>query len=567
MSSPDTGQDADDLSVLPSRVRELLSSPSAPGIPFRARTRHLHHTWARTFSSLPELYVQPESLAEIEYAVSLAGRCGRRITTVGAGHSPSDLTCTSGWVMNLDKFDKILHLDPDTGVVTMEAGIRLFQLCEYLNTNGLAMPNLGSINDQSIAGVISTGTHGSSSAHGLLSEDILSLKIVLADGRTHACSPTEDPDLFRAALLSLGALGIIVEVTFQAVPAFSLRWDQTVHAEAPVFKDWEAGRLWSQADFVRLWWLPYMRRAVVWKADVVSSDDLASRRQAHSDPPVSYYDRALGYYVYHTLLYASRFVPRILPWVEWFVFGMQYGFRNGPVSTIAGVQPSRKALLMNCLFSQFVNEWALPLEKGPEALRRLGAWLQGLKPGDEGYVDHGIPFPSEGMFVHSPVEVRVSDSTQHKSGVDSRPWLDPSVPDGPTLYLNAIMYRPYGLDPPHKDRYYEGFEWLMRDLGGKPHWAKNFRVGPGSAAEVERWYGDDLLSWRRARDAADPDGMFVGPWHRKLVLGTPDVVGGVGSKTKLLPLEEAELSREQAEDGGVLWHGSQGSGEKKPGSV
>ena len=545
-----------DPSALPPRVREVVSSSSSAGIPFRARTGHLHSTWARTFSSLPELYIQPESLPEIEHAVSLARRCGRRITTVGSGHSPSDLTCTSSWVMNLDNFDRVLHLDRDTGVVTMEAGIRLFQLCEYLDTQGLAMPNLGSINDQSIAGVISTGTHGSSVLHGLLSEDILSLKIVLADGRTRTCSPTQDPDLFRAALLSLGALGIIAEVTFQAVPAFSLRWDQTIHADETVLSRWAAGELWAQADFVRVWWFPYMRRAVVWKADVVTAEDLSSGRQAHSDPPASYYDRALGYYVYHNLLYLSRFVPRILTWVEWFVFGMQYGFRNGAVSTTTGVQPSRQALLMNCLYSQYVNEWALPLDKGPEALRRLGAWLQGLRPGDAGYVDHGIPFSSEGLYVHSPVEVRVSDSSRHKSAADSRPWLDPSLPDGPTLYLNAIMYRPYGLDPPHKDRYYEGFEWLMRDLGGRPHWAKNFRTAPDAAVEVERWYGDDLRSWRRVRDQADPEGMFVGAWHRRLVLGGEAV--GAGTR---LRLEEAELRREKAVDGGVLWRGLLGGGE------
>ncbi len=90
--------------------------------------------------------------------------------------------------------------------------------------------------------------------------------------------------------------------------------------------------------------------------------------------------------------------------------------------------------------------------------------------------------------------------------------------DGPTLYLNAIMYRPYHLDPTFDStfRYYQGFEYLMRQLGGKPHWAKNFH---STAGDMETWYGSDLETFRSIRDEVDPDGMFVGPWQRRYILG------------------------------------------------
>ena len=81
------------------------------GVPFRARPQHVHHTWARTFSSLPELFIQPESLAEVEKAVNLARKCRRRLVTTGCGHSPSNITCTSSWLINLDNFNKILSVD------------------------------------------------------------------------------------------------------------------------------------------------------------------------------------------------------------------------------------------------------------------------------------------------------------------------------------------------------------------------------------------------------------------------------------------------------------------------
>ncbi|KAG8408723.1 D-arabinono-1,4-lactone oxidase [Metarhizium acridum] len=507
-----------------------LRGQNADGVAFRAKPHHVHRTWARTFSSIPELYIQPETLAEVEKVVSLAQTCRRRIVTTGCGHSPSNITCTSSWMVNLDRFNRILAVNSDTGLVTMESGIRLYALCEELERHGLAMPNLGSINQQSIAGAISTGTHGSSVRHGLMSEDVLSLRITLANGTTEFCSAESNPELFRAALLSLGALGIITEITFRAVPAFKLKWTQTIDTDYKLFKRWPLD-LWTQSEFVRVWWFPYTRRAVVWQGDKTTEPE--------QDPPVSYYDGSLGYYVYHNLLYLAQFAPRILPWVEWFVFGMQYGFANGSATT--AVQPSRKALLMNCLYSQFVNEWAIPLHRGPEALRRLGSWLNRLTPDDPDYVPHNMPFSADGLYVHAPVEVRVSDTSLTSN---LRPYLDPTVPDGPTLYLNATLYRPYWRDPPCRDRYYQAFEWLMKDMGGRPHWAKNFET---YRPDIEAMYGESLEAFRRIRDGVDPEGMFVGPWHRERIMAHLP-----GSK---LGLEEVEVSRNKTAGGGLMMSG------------
>ncbi|KAI0476230.1 L-gulonolactone/D-arabinono-1,4-lactone oxidase [Xylariaceae sp. FL0804] len=516
-------------------IASELAKCADDDVPFRAVPGHVHSTWAKTFLSRPELYVQPESVAEVEKVVRLARRCRRRLTTVGCGHSPSSLTCTSSWLVNLDRLGRVLSLDAAAGVVVVQAGIRLHRLCDELAARGLAMPNLGSINAQSLAGAIATGTHGSSLEYGLMSEHVRALRITLADGTTRACSPDRDRDLFRAALLSLGALGIVTEITFQAVPEFRLRWRQVVDADARMLSRW-SGDLWTQSRFVRVWWFPHTRRAVTWAAQP-TDEPLAP-------PARSYYDGAVGYYLYHNLLYLAGWVPRALPWVEWFVFGMQYGFRDGTASA-AAVQPSRDALLLNCLYSQFVNEWALPLHRGPEALRRLSSWLNRLPPTDPDYVPHGIPFSAEGLYVHAPVEVRVSDTSAPglaSRRTDCRPFLDPTVDDGPTLYLNATLYRPYHRDPPCRARYYEAFEWLMRDLGGRPHWAKNFET-PG--VELERMYGDRLQRWRRVREEVDPDGMFVGPWHRRHVMGS-----GV-----TLPHEEVQIREEKVAGQGVHYEG------------
>lgn len=528
---------ASDLSSLDQRVLDAIQKSSGDNIPFRATTRHAHKTWARTFTCKPELYIRPQSVPEVQKAVNLARTSRRRITTTGSGHSPSDLTCTSSWLINLDDLRQILDVDRSTNIVHFQAGIRLWQLGEELDRLGLAMPNLGSINEQSAAGVISTGTHGSSLEHGLISQSIVELKIVTADGRVRTASRTENNELFRAALISLGALGIIVEIKFQTVPAYSLKWDQTVDSDAVMFRDWDT-TLWTSGHFVRVWWFPYTRRSVVWKANMATED--------HYDQPSSWYDGSLGYYVYHNLLWVAQYIPSILPTVEWFVFGMQYGFANG--STTSAVQPQRKALLMNCLYSQYVNEWALPLRKGPEAIKRLSCWLNHLKPGDRDYCEHGIPFSSRGLYVHAPIEVRVTDTSRFLgntdgTGIEQRPFLDPTCKEEPTLYLNATTYRPYDLEPPCLEIYYRAFEWLMRDLGGKPHWAKNFATV--TVDDVEHMYGEDLDAWRRARDKADPRGMFAGSWHRRTVLAgeTP------------LPLEEREVERKMRRGKGWFWTG------------
>ncbi|EER26726.1 D-arabinono-1,4-lactone oxidase, putative [Coccidioides posadasii C735 delta SOWgp] len=506
-----------------------------PDVPFRATKAHLHHTWAKTFYSQPELYIQPESVAEIQKVVNLARKCRRRLVTVGSGHSPSDLTCTSSWIVNLDNFRRILSFSRETGVVTVESGIRLWQLGDELEKCGLMLPNLGSIDSQSIAGVISTGTHGSSLRFGLLSDSVQALSIALANGQVVRCSKTNNPSLFRAALLSLGALGIITEITIQAVPTFNIAWKQTLKSLPQVLEEWDSG-LWTSSEYVRVWWLPYLKRAVVWRAD---KTDLPLRK-----PRSTFYGGRLGNAIYHNLLYLSNYFPRILPWIEWFIFGMQYGFKPGKYVAEA-VEPGRTGLLMNCLYSQFVNEWAIPLEKGPQAISRLSAWLNGDAKAAN------IPFSPKGLWVHCPIEVRVSDTSKSET---PRPYLEQTNKTGPTLYLNATLYRPHLRDPPCTARYYEAFEWLMRDLGGRPHWAKNFgeNLGP---ADFQEMYGADLNEWLRVRNEADPHGMFLGEWHRRTLLPAQHAV----SNSSEFPLAEREKSRRKfgkwGSGDGVEWVG------------
>ncbi|KAL9597738.1 MAG: hypothetical protein Q9219_004932 [cf. Caloplaca sp. 3 TL-2023] len=504
--------------------RELSQTDNT--IPFRISANHRHSTWAQTYHSFPELYIQPHTAEEIQKIIYLARRCRRRLVVVGCGHSPSDLTCTSSWMINLDHYNKILEIHRDSSLVVMQAGIRLYDLIAQLRDYGMAMPNLGSIDNQSIAGALATATHGSSTRHGILSQSVLSLKIMLANGHEMTCSAERNRDLFRAALVSLGALGIITQVTFQAIPAFRLQWSQSLHPLEQILAEWETG-LWTKTEFTRIWWLPYMKKAIKWRGD--KTDDEVRL------PPSNWWSGALGFHTYHTLLYISTWFPRILPALERFVLNVQYGFTHDGAET-CGVQEGQSGLLMNCLYSQFVNEWAIPLEKGPEALTRLSAWFHG----DDKTAQ--IPYALDGIYVHAPIEVRVTDTSTNPG---PRPYLDNTIPDGPTLYLNATLYRPYNTDPPCRKRYYEAFEWLMKELGGRPHWAKNFG---GVTKDDFRTMYPHLEDWLRVRSEADPEGIFVGDWHRRHLL--PDADG----KTRL-PFEEKMVKTEPARTGGLCWFG------------
>ncbi|KXT04567.1 hypothetical protein AC578_8707 [Pseudocercospora eumusae] len=496
-----------------------------PDVPFRATDKHVHYTWAKTFQSRPELYIKPRTLPEIQKIVTLARRCRKRLVLVGCGHSPSDLTCSSSWMVNLDDFGKVLKVDKAKKTLLVEGGIRLRRLNDEANQHGMTMRNLGSIDEQSIVGAISTATHGSSLRHGLLSDSVRSLRIVLANSQAVRCSRHQNQELFKAALVSLGALGIVVEVEFEMIDSCNIEWTQTLLPLSEILQTWD-NTLWTQKEYTRVWWMPYMKRAIVWSADKTEKPLRA--------PVDSWYGGSVGFHTYHNLLALSNWFPSILPWVEWFVFGMQYGFRTG--QSTSAVEPLRTGLLMNCLYSQFVNEWALPLSDGPEAIQRLSAWLNG-EPREK----HEIPFSSKGLYVHCPIEVRVSDTSKDSDRV--RPYLDNTAEYGPTLYLNATLYRAYLKDPPCRDRYYEAFEWLMREMGAKPHYAKNFMYT--SSEQIQELLGNGLQQWTKVRDEADPEGMFIGEWHRRSL--------GLGSTR--YALEEREVARTKASNGGQLWIG------------
>lgn len=532
-----------------SPIANLLSAPlleystmSLEALQSFAKKDYRFHNWAGIYSCKPQLYFQPSTVEEVVEVVKSARELGKTVVTVGSGHSPSNMCMTGEWLMNLDKLSQVLgfeeHPDLHYADVTVEAGMRVFQINEYVATKQYAVQNLGSISEQSIAGIISTGTHGSSPYHGLVSSNIVNLTIVNGKGEVLFLDSEHNTEIFRAALLSLGKIGVIVKATVRVVPAFKIKATEEVITFEQLLESWDT--LWTSSEFIRVWWYPYTRKCVLWRGD--------KTEEAVTRPRRSWWGTTLGRLFYETLLWLScKVYTPLTPYVERFVFNRQYGNLGGYGHGSTTVAPSVQAFNMDCLFSQFVNEWGCPLENGPEILRSL---------------DHSLAQAAQGhdFYAHVPMEIRCSNTTMPGEPQDTskrtvtsrgtvygnsvRPYLD-NTPRGCqytplesvtnsqlTLYINATIYRPFGYNT-RVHKWYALFEDTMSVAGGKPHWAKNFLGKPATSGDAEvskgargdaeygdfegrglgrkikEWYGDDLAKFRAVRKEQDPDNVFL----------------------------------------------------------
>ena len=195
----------------------------------------------------------PAFLDDLIDVVSSAALNGDRVKAVGSGHSFTGIALTDGRCLVLDRLNRVLDIDPSSGLVTVEAGITLAAMNDALADAGLAFPNLGDIDRQTISGAIATSTHGTGAEWGGLATFVEALTLVTADGRARRIDAS-DPDLLSVARVGLGALGIVADVTLRCVPEFDLHC-----TEAPVVVD-QMIEAWDEAiaayDHFEFWWVP-----------------------------------------------------------------------------------------------------------------------------------------------------------------------------------------------------------------------------------------------------------------------------------------------------------------------
>ena len=201
--------------------------------------------WSRAVSSRPSAVATPTDPGRLGRLITEAAAAARRSRPSAPGtRSPRSRPPTASrcaWT----RWPACAGSTATRGLVTVGGGTRLADLNLVLASYGLALPNLGDIDRQTVAGAISTGTHGSGNRLGGLATQVRGLTLVTGDGTVLRCSADENADVLAAAAVGLGALGIVIEVTLQCVPTFLLRADEGSARLAEVLEQWPT---WTAAE-------------------------------------------------------------------------------------------------------------------------------------------------------------------------------------------------------------------------------------------------------------------------------------------------------------------------------
>jgi FAD/FMN-containing dehydrogenase len=175
--------------------------------------------WSGGVICAPVRIVSPSTEAEL---VTILTATDGPVRVMGSGHSFTPLCATDGTLISLEGLTGVVATDPAAGTATIWAGTRLSDLGEPLLAAGLGLVTMGDIDRQTVAGAISTGTHGTGRTLGSLSTQVVGLRLVLANGGVLECSEHREPEVFSAARVSMGSFGVISQVTLRVLPAYHL---------------------------------------------------------------------------------------------------------------------------------------------------------------------------------------------------------------------------------------------------------------------------------------------------------------------------------------------------------
>lgn len=226
--------------------------------------------WSGSMRFTPGEHLRPATEEEVSAIVRRAVEEGRQVRPVGSGHSSVPLVSTPDVLVSLDAMAGLGSHDPGAGRASLLPGTGLGQAGELLADVGLAMENLGDVDYQTIAGAIGTGTHGTGLRLGNLSQTLVGGRLVTASGDVLAfgtdAGDDADPDLLRAAQVSLGSLGIMTSLTLRLLPAYDLhRVNWCTHVDWAVEHLHELAEAHRHVDF---YWYPRSDEAQVRTLDV-----------------------------------------------------------------------------------------------------------------------------------------------------------------------------------------------------------------------------------------------------------------------------------------------------------
>ncbi|CND67261.1 oxidoreductase [Mycobacterium tuberculosis] len=422
--------------------------------------------WAGNQHAAPQRVETPRTAAEVAAAVRSAAADGRTVRMTGTGHSFTGAAVAEGVLLRPAALTAVRSVDTAAGLVTVEAGLPLHALNRLLDEHGLALANMGDIQEQTVAGALQTATHGTGRDSAGLASQVAALELVLADGSTVTCSREERPDLFDAARAGLGALGIVTAVTWRTVPSFLLRaqeepmkWDEVL-ARVDEFD--------AANEHFEFYWFPHTDGCLTKRNNRVEGP-------AEPLPKFRYWldDQFLSNTVFGLINKVTHLAPATTPFVNR-ISARALGARTYSDKSYKVFTSPRTVRFKE-------QEYAIPREDLVPALRELRSL-----------------FAKRGWRISFPIEVRLLP--------EEDAWL--SMAHGRRSAFIAVHV--YHRDP-HED-YFHGVEELLTGLGGRPHWGKLHTRDASYLEKVYPRFGD----FRALRDELDPERRFANPYTRQV---------------------------------------------------
>ncbi|HEX6752460.1 MAG TPA: D-arabinono-1,4-lactone oxidase [Solirubrobacterales bacterium] len=433
----------------------------------RGRSGPSWRNWAGDQACTPLELVRPGGRDELAEAIGSAVAAGRKVGVAGSGHSFTEAAKTDGTMVDVRSLSGVIDADPASGLVRVGAGTVLAELNEELNRLGLAMENLGDIDRQTIAGAISTGTHGTGVKLGNISSQVVALELVLADGSVRELSAGADPDLLRAARVGIGSLGAITAVTLRCVPAFTLHRVDTRRPREEVFDAFQEGV--DSNEHFELFTFPYADSALVLERNRTDSPPRPRGRAA-----AYLNDVVLENWALEAISAAGKAAPRAIPSLSRLAARLASGGKATDRSDRIFANERRVR------FTEM--EYGVPREHGPEAARRVIEWVRANR------------YP-----VFFPIEMRVTAADDA--------LLSPSH-ERDTAYIAVHQYRGMEWRP-----YFEAVESIMDSYGGRPHWGKrHFQTAATLAGRYPLW-----AEFQAARDELDPGRVFTNEYAQRVL--------------------------------------------------
>lgn len=425
--------------------------------------------WAGTESAVATDVVRPRDLAEICKAVTGAAESGQTIRARGSGHSFTAAAAAHGVAVDLSAWTGITAADVATGLVTVRSGTTIRALNVALDRLGLAMTNLGDIDAQTISGAISTGTHGTGATFGGIATQVAALELVLADGSVVTCSADERPDLFAAAKIGLGALGVISTVTLRTEPSFVLAADERPEPLEQVLEALDHNC--ANNDHFEFYWFPYGDKALTKRNNRLP----AGTQPMPLNPMRRFYEyevmenAALG-----ALCRLGRRVPRLVKPLN--------RLTSSVLSPRSYSDISHRVFVTSRSVRFVESEYAIPRASLAAVLAELRA---------------KVPALSDPVML--PVEIRVAASDDI--------WLSTAYGrDSAYIAIHQYVGMPFRA-------YFDLFESIAGSVGGRPHWGKMHTLDAATLRERYPRF-DDFTS---VRAEVDPEGRFANPYAERVL--------------------------------------------------